>query len=372
MKRKIQLFAVIAALGMAFVGCSQPELPPNPEPSAPVEQQPEENTEEPAEEEEEEFEPVAPEDMPSRVSKVTSAADVPLIDLNNGAQIPQFGFDAELKSLSKDPSEEGRAALNEATAKNVALALTLGYRHIDTAHSYANEKGVGQGIIDSGVPREEIWISSKLWPSEYGEGTTMEAIDAMLERLQTDYIDCLYLHHPAGDYVSAWKDMEKAYKQGKIRALGLCNFEGESDAFDLIMQNAEIKPQLVEMERHPFAQREEAMAIAAENEMQPESWYAIGHEDEELLENEILTSIADAHQKSVKQIILRWQIQSGAVVTMGAEDEALMKEYISVFDFELTPEEMEQIKTLDKGDAGRLAKLDYKQLGSVLTTPVTD
>ena len=173
---------------------------------------------------------------PAAISNISSVADVPLITLNNGVQVPQLGLGTQIQSLERDSSESGRALLNSTSHDAVVAALQAGYRHLDTAHGYFNERGVGQAIIDSGVPREEIWVTSKLWPSEYGEGTTLAAIDAMLERLQLDYIDCIYLHHPAGDYVGAWKDLEKAYRQGKVRALGISNFDNWPEAFSAIWQ----------------------------------------------------------------------------------------------------------------------------------------
>lgn len=164
-------------------------------------------------------------DGPSSVSNITSVENVPLLKLNNGVQIPQLGLGTQIQRLEGDASEDGRNLLNDTSHDAVVAALQSGYRHFDTAHGYYNETGVGQAIIDSGVPREEIWVTSKLWPSEYGEGTTMQAIDDMLKRLQLDYLDCIYLHHPAGDYMGAWKDLEEAYRQGKVRTLGISNFD---------------------------------------------------------------------------------------------------------------------------------------------------
>ena len=200
---------------------------------------------------------------PAAVSNISSVADVPLITLNNGVQVPQLGLGTQIQSLERDSSEAGRALLNSTSHDAVVAALQAGYRHLDTAHGYFNERGVGQAIIDSGVPREEIWVTSKLWPSEYGEGTTLPAIDAMLERLQLDYLDCIYLHHPAGDYVGAWKNLEKAYRQGKVRALGISNFDNWPEAFSSIVDEMEIKPQILQIECHPFAQRLETREPAA-------------------------------------------------------------------------------------------------------------
>ena len=305
---------------------------------------------------------------PAAVSNISSVADVPLITLNNGVQVPQLGLGTQIQSLERDSSEAGRALLNSTSHDAVVAALQAGYRHLDTAHGYFNERGVGQAIIDSGVPREEIWVTSKLWPSEYGEGVTMAAIDAMLERLQLDYLDCIYLHHPAGDYVGAWKDLEKAYRQGKVRALGISNFDNWMDAFNAIVEDAEIKPQIMQIEGHPFTQRLETRALAEKYNIQVECWYPLGHADDRLLSNDVLSAIAQTHGKSVVQIILRWHMQEGLVAVPGSTNPAHIQENISVFDFELTDEEMAQIRALDRGEAGRYFNIDDQRMGGFFTT----
>ena len=222
---------------VAAVTESSPEEAPEPvsEEAAPDSSEPQEAPEEPTAE-------TAAEGLAAR-SHVTAQMGVPTVILNNGVEMPRLGLGTQIQSLEQDASEEGRKLLGDTSHDAVVAALQAGYRHLDTAHGYYNERGVGQGILDSGVPREEIWVTSKLWPSEYGEGTTMAAIDAMLERLQLDYLDCIYLHHPAGDYVGAWKDLKKAYRQGKVRALGISNFDNWPEAFSAIVDEMEIKPQ---------------------------------------------------------------------------------------------------------------------------------
>ena len=168
----------------------------------------------------------------------------PALTLGEGLRMPQFGLGTYQMS-------------NEQAKASVLAALRMGYRHIDTAHAYQDERGVGEAVKESGIPRQDLWITSKLWPSEYGEGKTCEAIDKMLERLQTDYIDLLYVHQPMGDFVGAWKDMEKAVRAGKVRALGISNFDANDSVFNLIMANAEIKPVALQIECHPYAQRQE-------------------------------------------------------------------------------------------------------------------
>lgn len=313
---------------------------------------------------------VAAESRPADRSNIVQTADVPMVTLNNGVQMPRLGLGTQIQSLERDSSESGRQLLNDTSHDAVVAALQSGYRHLDTAHGYYNERGVGQGIIDSGVPREEIWLTSKLWPSEYGEGVTMEAIDKMLERLQTDYLDCIYLHHPAGDYVGAWKDLEKAYKQGKVRAIGISNFDNWPEAFYAIVDDMEIKPQIMQIECHPFAQRLETRALAEKYNIQVECWYPLGHADARLLNQDVLQSIADAHGKSVVQIILRWHMQEGFSAVPGSTNPAHIQENIEIFDFELTDEEMEKIRALDQGESGRYFNLNYQFMGGFFTNPI--
>lgn len=312
--------------------------------------------------------PEIPVNDPSSASNISSAAGVPLIILNNGVQIPQLGLGTQIQRLERDSSESGRELLNTTSHDAVVAALQAGYRHLDTAHGYYNEYGVGQGIIDSGVPREEIWVTSKLWTSEFGEGTTMAAIDEMLTRLQLDYLDCIYLHHPAGDYVGAWKDLEKAYRQGKVRALGISNFDNWPEAFEAIIENSEIKPQILQIECHPYAQRKESRELAAQYDIQIECWYPIGHADPALLQNEVLTGIAAAHDKSVVQVILRWHMQEGLCAVPGSTNPDHIQENIDIFDFSLSDEEMDQIRLLDQGDSGRHFNIDYERMGSFFMT----
>lgn len=310
----------------------------------------------------------APGDGPASASNITSVGGVPLITLNNGVQMPQFGLGTQIQSL-----ENGDLGiLNQTSRESVAAALASGYRHLDDAHGYLNERGVGQGIRDSGVPREEIWITDKLWPSEYANA--YEAIDGMLDRLGVEYIDLVYLHHPAGDIdtiVSAWQDMERAYREGKIRALGISNFDNRMDAFNAIMEQ-EIKPQIMQIECHPFAQRLETRELAEQYNIQVECWYPLGHGDQRLLNAETLEAIATAHDKSVVQIIIRWHIQEGFSVIPGSTNPEHIQENIEIFDFELTDEEMEQIRNMDQGESGRYFNLNYDFMGGMFTSPVRE
>lgn len=273
----------------------------------------------------------------------------PYVQLNNGQWMPRFGigtYNVPGDSVAEDA---------------VAYALKCGYRHIDTAHAYRVERGVGKAVKESGIPRSEIWITSKLWPTEFGEGKTMEAIDKMLERLQTDYIDLLYVHQPMGDYRGAWRDMEKAVKQGKVRSLGISNFDASDSLFNDIMEFAEIKPAVMQIECHPYAQRKEWQQKTRQHNIQLECWFPLGGEmsNGALFKDPTIQKIAKVHGKSPAQIIICWHIQEGFSVIPGATRHDYIKENISVFDFYLTDEEMAQMRSLNKEK--RFFNMDYKQ-----------
>lgn len=273
----------------------------------------------------------------------------PYVQLNNGQWMPRFGigtYNVPGDSVAEDA---------------VSYALKCGYRHIDTAHAYRVERGVGKAVKESGIPRSEIWITSKLWPSEFGEGKTMEAIDKMLERLQTDYIDLLYVHQPMGDYRGAWRDMEKAVRQGKVRSLGISNFDASDSLFNDIMEFAEIKPAVMQIECHPYAQRKEWQQKTRQHNIQLECWFPLGGEmsNGALFKDPTIQKIAKVHGKSPAQIIIRWHIQEGFSVIPGATRHDYIKENISVFDFYLTDEEMAQMRSLNKEK--RFFNMDYKQ-----------
>ena len=257
------------------------------------------------------------------------------ITLNDGNKIPQFGLG--VFQISGD----------EKTKEACLEAFKLGYRHIDTAHAYQNERGVGQAVKESGIPREEIWITTKLWPSEYGEGKTAKAIDKMLERLQTDYIDLLLLHQQFGDYLGAWKDMEKAVAEGKVKSIGLSNFE--SERLEEVLAAATIHPSVLQVECHPYYQQNDLKKRIAPYNTVIESWYPLGHGDAALIEEPVFTKLAEKYGKTNAQIILRWHIQEGIIVFPKSSNPVHIKENIDIFDFELTEEEMNEIRQLDKG-----------------------
>lgn len=257
------------------------------------------------------------------------------LTLNDGNTIPQFGFGTYM--IEGDVETE----------KVCSEALSLGYRHIDTAHAYQNERGVGEAVRKSGIPREDVWVTSKLWPSEYGEGVTSEAIDKMLDLLGTGYIDLLLLHQQFGDYMGAWKDMERAVKDGRVRSIGLSNFE--SDRLEQVLGAAEIKPSVLQVECHPhYPQRELRKRIAPYGTV-IECWYPLGHGDKGLLGDPTIVALAEKYGKSPAQIILRWDIQEGNIVIPKTLNTEHMAQNIDVFDFELTEGDMESIANMDSG-----------------------
>ena len=257
------------------------------------------------------------------------------LTLNDGNKIPQFGL-----GVFQIPGDEK-------TKEACLEAFKLGYRHIDTAHAYQNERGVGQAVKESGIPREEIWITTKLWPSEYGEGKTAKAIDKMLERLQTEYIDLLLLHQQFGDYLGAWKDMEKAVAEGKVKSIGLSNFE--SERLEEVLAAATINPSVLQVECHPYYQQNDLKKRIAPYNTVIESWYPLGHGDAALIEEPVFTKLAEKYGKTNAQIILRWHIQEGIIVFPKSSNPVHIKENIDIFDFELSEEEMNEIRQLDKG-----------------------
>lgn len=257
------------------------------------------------------------------------------LTLNDGNIIPQFGFGTYM--IEGDVETE----------KVCSEALSLGYRHIDTAHAYQNERGVGEAVRKSGIPREDVWVTSKLWPSEYGEGVTSEAIDKMLDRLGTGYIDLLLLHQQFGDYMGAWKDMERAVKDGRVRSIGLSNFE--SDRLEQVLGAAEIKPSVLQVECHPYYPQRELRKRIAPYGTVIECWYPLGHGDKGLLGDPTIVALAEKYGKSPAQIILRWDIQEGNIVIPKTLNTEHMAQNIDVFDFELTEGDMESIANMDSG-----------------------
>lgn len=250
--------------------------------------------------------------------------------LNNGVKMPMAGIGTFL--LSPDEAEA-----------SVLSALECGYRLIDTANAYVNEKAVGRAMKKSGVPREEIFLETKLWPSFYEQE---DAVEKTLERLDTDYIDLLLIHQPAGNYVAGYQLMEKTYKEGKVKAIGLSNFDPEQ--IQEILDICEVKPAVLQTEVHPYSQEKELKELLAKEGIVIQAWYPLGHGDKTLIEEPEFAKLGKKYNKSNAQIILRWHIQDGNVVIPGSKNPAHIKDNFDLFDFELTEEEMKEIADIDQ------------------------
>ena len=250
--------------------------------------------------------------------------------LNNGLKMPMAGIGTFL--LSPDEAEA-----------SVLAALADGYRLIDTANAYVNEKAVGRAMKKSGLPREEIFLETKLWPSFYEDE---EAVDKTLERLGTDYIDLLLLHQPAGNYVAGYRQMEKAYKEGKVRAIGLSNFN--QGQIGEILGLCQVEPAVLQTEVHPYFQERDLKEFLAKEGIAIQAWYPLGHGDKALLEEPLFSELSQKYGKTNAQIILRWHIQAGNIVIPGSKNPAHIKDNFDLFDFSLTEEEMAKIAALDK------------------------
>ena len=253
------------------------------------------------------------------------------LTLNNGSKIPMAGIGVFMMS----PAEAEAA---------VESALKSGVRLIDTANGYMNESGTGRGIKKSGVDREDIFLVTKLWPTVYEKET---AIEETLKRLDTDYIDLLFLHQPTDNWREGYKNIEKAYKEGKVKAIGLSNFPDNllREAIDTM----EIKPQVVQVEAHPYFPQTELKSILAETGMGLMAWYPLGHGDKTLIEQPIFGELGKKYGKTNAQIILRWHVQSGNVVIPGSKNPDHIRDNFDIFDFTLTDEDMAEIAKVDKG-----------------------
>lgn len=252
------------------------------------------------------------------------------VDLNNQVKMPMAGIGTFLLS----PDEAEASCLS---------ALQDGYRLIDTANAYVNEKAVGRAIRKSGIPREEIFLETKLWPAFYEQP---DAVEKTLRRLDTEYIDLLLIHQPAGNYLAGYRLMEKAYQEGKVRAIGLSNFNKEQ--VQEILSVCQVKPTVLQTELHPYHQEPELKAFLRENGIVPQAWYPLGHGDKALLEEPVFAALSAKYGKIPAQIILRWHIQSGNIVIPGSKNPAHIRANLDLFNFELTPEEMERIGELNK------------------------
>lgn len=250
--------------------------------------------------------------------------------LNNGIKMPMAGIGTFL--LTPDEAEA-----------SVLSALQCGYRLIDTANAYVNEKAVGRAMRKSGISRDEIFLETKLWPSFYEQE---DAVEKTLQRLETDYIDLLLIHQPVGNYVAGYRLMEKAYKEGKVRAIGLSNFTPEQ--VQEILDICEVKPAVLQTEVHPYSQEKELKAFLDKEGIVIQAWYPLGHGDKALIQEPLFTEFGKKYGKSNAQIILRWHIQAGNIVIPGSKNPAHIKDNFNLFDFALTDDEMAKITALDK------------------------
>lgn len=252
------------------------------------------------------------------------------VKLNNGVEMPIAGIGTFM--LSPDEAEN-----------SVISALQDGYRLIDTANAYVNEKAVGRAMKKSGIARENIFLETKLWPSFYEQE---DAVEKTLKRLNTDYIDLLLIHQPAGNYIAGYRLMEKAYKEGKVKAIGLSNFTMEQ--IQEILDVCEVNPAVLQTEVHPYFQEDELKEFLAKEDIAIQAWYPLGHGDKALLEESVFTRLAEKYGKSNAQIILRWHIQAGNIVIPGSKNPDHIRANFELFDFALSDEEMSEIAALNK------------------------
>lgn len=255
------------------------------------------------------------------------------ITLNNGVEMPLVGLGTY--QLSPDEAQS-----------SVAFALDNGYELIDTANVYVNERGVGRGMRASTKARKDVFLETKLWPSFYGSDT---AVDETLERLGTDYIDLMILHQPAGDYITGYRKLEDAYRAGKLRSIGISNFNA-AEVQNLI-DECEVMPALIQTECHPYFPQTELKELLAQHNIALQAWYPLGGRGNDSIMGEpLIGEIAKAHGKSPAQVILRWHVQQGNIVIPGSKTPSHIAQNIELFDFALTDEEMARIAALDRGD----------------------
>ncbi|MBO3272381.1 aldo/keto reductase [Hymenobacter defluvii] len=255
------------------------------------------------------------------------------VELNNGVQMPLLGFGVfQVPDLAE-------------CERSVLEAIKAGYRLIDTAASYMNEEAVGNAIQKSGVPREELFITTKLWVQDASYEGAKQALETSLQKLQLDYLDLYLIHQPYGDVHGAWRAMEELYQAGRIKAIGVSNFQPDR-LIDLIVQH-EVVPAVNQVETHPFHQQVEEHKFMVENNVQIEAWGPFAEGKNDLFHNELLQGIGDKYQKSVAQVVLRWLTQRGVVAIPKSVKPERMAENFNIFDFELSPEDLQAIATLD-------------------------
>lgn len=276
------------------------------------------------------------------------------VTLNNGIKMPMAGIGTFLLT----PDEAEASVLN---------ALACGYRLIDTANAYVNEKAVGRAMKKSGVSREEIFLETKLWPAFYEQS---DAVEKTLERLDTDYIDLLLIHQPARNYIAGYKLMEKAYKEGKVKAIGLSNFS--QSQIREILDICEVKPVVLQTEVHPYYQEKKLKDYLKKEGIVIQAWYPLGHGDKALLEEPLFQELGKKYGKSSAQIILRWHIQAGNIVIPGSKSPAHIQDNFDLFDFSLTAWEMAQISIMDKNVRYYTSTPELLQRYAAMVPPVDE
>lgn len=255
-----------------------------------------------------------------------------IFTLSNGLKMPAVGI--------------GTFTMNPAQAEAAVIcALENGYRMIDTAQAYMNERAVGRAMKKSGVAREEIFLSTKIWASQYNtEGT----VEKSLELLDTGYIDLMFIHQPSGDFIAGYKKLEKAYKEGKIKSIGISNFKGKK--LEKLLNECEIKPHVIQMEAHPYFMDTVTINRLAEFGCRVMAWYPLGHGDKALLEEPVFVNLAEKYGKTTAQIILRWHVQVGNQVIPSSINPEHIKANLDIYDFQLTDEDMAEIAKINKNE----------------------
>ncbi len=259
------------------------------------------------------------------------------VTLNNGVEMPILGFGVYQMTDLKECEQ------------SVLDALEAGYRSLDTSSAYHNEEAVGKAIKESGIPREELFITTKLWIQDAGYERAKKGFETSMKKLGLDYLDLYLIHQPFNDVYGSWRAMEELYDDGKIRAIGVSNFRPDR-LMDLMIYN-DITPAVNQIETHPYFQQTENQKFLQENKVQHESWSPLGQGKLNVLSDKLLLGIAEKHNKSVAQVVLRWLIQRDIVVIPKSVHKERIIENFNVFDFELTPREMEAIKALDRGSS---------------------
>lgn len=274
--------------------------------------------------------------------------------LNNGIVMPMEGIGTFM--LSPDEAEN-----------SVLYTLRNGGRLIDTANAYCNEKAVGRAMKKSGLDRKDIFLETKIWPVFYEDDN---AVDRTLSRLDTDYIDLLLIHQPAGNYIAGYKQMEKAYKEGKVRAIGLSNFKEEQ--IKEILDICEVKPTVLQTEVHPYYQLKKLKKYLDSEDIKIQAWYPIGHGDRNLIDEPLFSRLGKKYGKTNVQIILRWHIQDGNIVIPGSKNTDHIRDNFDIFDFELTEDEMEEIAALDRDAKYYISTPEMIKKYATMTFPIDE